>query len=134
MKKIKNIILPSIMIFAISFLPAAITYAQATPSNSTGASNPTSDISSGVQAIGGGNAGQSDFNKAITTVVNVLLYLLGAISVIMIVIGGIRYATSNGDSSAVQSAKNTIMYAVIGVVVALIAYAIVNFVIAQFKK
>jgi multisubunit Na+/H+ antiporter MnhB subunit len=64
--------------------------------------------------------------------VNVLLFILGAVAVIMIVIGGIKYTTSNGDASSVTSAKNTIMYAVVGLIVALMAYAIVNFVIQQF--
>lgn len=69
---------------------------------------------------------------SIKDVVNVMLFAIGAIAVIMIVIGGIKYTLSNGDSSAVTSAKNTIMYAVIGLVVAILAYAIVNFVIDQF--
>lgn len=80
----------------------------------------------------GGTGGSTDIGEVIKTVVNVLLFILGAVAVIMIVIGGIRYAISQGDSSAVSSAKNTILYAVIGLVVALLAYAIVNFVIAQF--
>jgi hypothetical protein len=68
----------------------------------------------------------------ISTVTNVLLFIIGAISVIMIVIGGIKYTTSNGDSSAVTSAKNTILYAVVGLVLALLAYAVINFVVGQF--
>jgi hypothetical protein len=71
-------------------------------------------------------------NDTLKTIVNTLLFIIGAISVIMIVIGGIKYTTSNGDSSAVTSAKNTILYAVIGLVIALMAYAIVNFVLGQF--
>lgn len=66
------------------------------------------------------------------TITNVLLYIIGAISVIMLIIGGIRYTVSNGDSAAVTSAKNTILYAVIGIVVAILAYALVNFVITSF--
>ena len=66
------------------------------------------------------------------TVTNVLLFLVGSIAVIMMVVGGFKYVVSNGDSNAVQSAKNTIMYAVIGLVVAIIAYAVVRFVIIQF--
>jgi len=65
-------------------------------------------------------------------IVNLLLYVIGAVAVIMIVVGGIKYVVSNGDSSAVTSAKNTIFYAVIGIVVAILAYAIVNFVITSF--
>jgi len=67
------------------------------------------------------------------TITNVLLYIIGAISVIMLIIGGIRYTVSNGDSAAVTSAKNTILYAVIGIVVAILAYALVNFVITSFS-
>ena len=65
-------------------------------------------------------------------VTNVLLFIIGAISVIMLIIGGIRYTISQGDSSAVTSAKNTILYAIIGLVVAILAYAAVNFVITNF--
>ncbi len=67
------------------------------------------------------------------TVVNTMLFILGIVAVIMIVIGGIRYVVSNGDSAAVAGAKNTILYAVIGLVVAILAYAIVNFVVTTFK-
>jgi hypothetical protein len=66
------------------------------------------------------------------TIVNILLFILGAIAVIVIVISGIRYATSGGDSSAVKGAKDTILYAVVGLIVAILAYAIVNFVLGQF--
>ena len=68
------------------------------------------------------------------TITNVLLFVIGAISVIMLIIGGIRYVVSGGDSSAVTSAKNTILYAVIGIVVAILAYAMVNFVITSFTE
>ena len=68
-----------------------------------------------------------------TTITNVLLYVIGAISVIMLIIGGIRYVVSGGDSGAVTSAKNTIMYAIIGIIVALLAYALVNFVLTSLS-
>lgn len=67
----------------------------------------------------------------LTNVINTLIFLIGAISVIMIVIGGLRYTTSGGDSSSVTSAKNTVLYAVIGLIVAISAYAIVNFVLTR---
>lgn len=66
------------------------------------------------------------------TVTNVLLFLIGAVSVIMLVVGGFRYVLSSGDSTAVANAKNTILYSVVGIVVALLAYAIVNFVVSSF--
>jgi hypothetical protein len=66
------------------------------------------------------------------TITNVLLFIIGAISVIMLIIGGVRYVVSGGDQSAVTAAKNTILYAVVGIVVAILAYALVNFVITSF--
>jgi hypothetical protein len=63
---------------------------------------------------------------------SVLLFIVGAIAVIMIVIGGLRYVVSGGDATQVQSAKNTILYALVGVIVAILAYAAVNFVIGSF--
>ena len=66
------------------------------------------------------------------TITNVLLFVVGAISVIMLIIGGIRYVVSGGDSTAVQGAKNTILYAIVGIVICLLAYAVVSFVIGSF--
>lgn len=74
-----------------------------------------------------------DAKPMITAVINTILLVLGIIAVVIIVIGGIRYTLSGGDSSAVQSAKNTILYAVVGLVIAMLAFAIVNFVIARLK-
>ena len=65
----------------------------------------------------------------IRNVINILLWAIGIVSVIMIIIGGFRYVTSNGDSSQVTAAKNTIMYSVIGLIIAIFAYGIVNFVV-----
>jgi hypothetical protein len=64
-------------------------------------------------------------------IVNVALFLIGAISVIMIIYGGIRYTISGGEAKNVTAAKDTILYAVVGLVVAILAYAVVNFVIAK---
>ena len=68
------------------------------------------------------------------TITNVLLFIIGAVSVIMLIIGGIRYTTSQGDQTAVQNAKNTILYSIVGIVVALLAYAAVNFVLTSFAS
>lgn len=68
------------------------------------------------------------------TVVNILLFVVGAVAVIMLIIGGIRYVVSGGDQGAVTSAKNTILYAIVGIVVAFLAYALVNFVITQLSN
>ena len=68
------------------------------------------------------------------TVTNILLFLVGAISVIMLIIGGFRYVVSGGDSAAVEGAKNTILYAIVGIVVAFLAYAAVDFVIESLNQ
>ena len=68
------------------------------------------------------------------TVTKVLLFVIGAVSVIMLIIGGIRYTISQGDSTAVTSAKNTILYSIIGLIVAILAYAAVTFVIDSFAN
>lgn len=68
-------------------------------------------------------------NGILTNVINLLLTVIGIIAVIMIIVGGIRYTTSNGDASQTKSAQNTILYAVVGLVIAIMAYAIVRFVV-----
>lgn len=93
-----------------------------------------SSIQDGANAAKGNGQQESlDGDEGVfKTVTNVMLYIIGAISVIMLIIGGIRYVVSGGESSAVTGAKNTILYAVIGIIVAIVAYAVVNFVITSF--
>ena len=88
-------------------------------------------IYDGVQAAYGAGMPTSLFGATgvITLLVNILLFLVGAISVVMIMVGGLRYVISGGNSSAVTGAKNTILYAIVGVVVAFLGYAIINFVL-----
>ena len=70
--------------------------------------------------------GETKVKSTIGNVVNLLLMAVGAISIIMIVVGGILFALSNGDSSRVTKARNTVLYAAIGLIVSLLASAIVN--------
>lgn len=74
----------------------------------------------------------TDLMAQVKNVTNVLLLIVGVASVIMLIIGGLRYIFSGGSKEAVDGAKNTILYAVIGIVVALLAFAIVNFVLGRF--
>ena len=80
------------------------------------------------------NSGKTGVPKLVQNIINILLYAVAVISVIMIIIGGIRYTTSNGEASKVTSGKNTVMYAVIGLIVAIMAYAIVNFAVTWATK
>ena len=78
-----------------------------------------------------------DYSKPSNVVWNIvqfILLLLGGVAVIMIIIGGIQYATSQGESAAISKAKNTILYAVIGLVVALSAAGIVTFITNSILK
>jgi hypothetical protein len=71
----------------------------------------------------------TDLWTVISTGINFLLIAIGTLSVVMIIVGGIRYVTSGGNDKSVASAKNTILYAIIGLVIAGLAGAIVNFVL-----
>ena len=62
-------------------------------------------------------------------ILNAVYIIAGIVAIIAIIIGGLRYTVSNGDSSGIQAAKNTIMYAVAGLVVVIAAAAITDFVI-----
>jgi hypothetical protein len=73
-------------------------------------------------------------NGVFSIVANTLIFLVGAVAVIYLIIGGVRYVVSSGDSKAVESAKNTILYAIIGIVVAVISFALVSFVINALNK
>ncbi len=69
-----------------------------------------------------------------TTATNMLLFIIGALSVIMIIVGGIRYVVSGGNSAQVTAAKNTILYAIVGLVVAFLAYAAINFLLGSLTS
>jgi len=77
--------------------------------------------------------GSSDLNGTIHTVINVMLFIIGILSVIMIIFGGIRFVISRGKSEDVKSARDTIMYSIVGLVVAIVAYAIVQWVFSSLS-
>lgn len=68
----------------------------------------------------------------VSNIINAIVFVVGAVAVIMIVIGGLRYILANGDQSQITSAKNTILYSVIGLIIAVTAGGIVNFVLGRF--
>ena len=71
---------------------------------------------------------------AFRQITNTILYIVGVIAVIMLIIGGIRYVISGGDAKKVTDAKNTVLYAIIGLIIAFLAFAIVNFVITSLPS
>lgn len=76
--------------------------------------------------------GSDQVESLAQNITSILLWILGAVAVIMIVIGGFKYVTSNGDSNSIQSAKNTILYSVIGLAVAMLGQVIVLYVVQWF--
>jgi len=73
----------------------------------------------------------NDFNSLAKRVIDIFSIVVGAVSVIMIIIGGFRYIISGGDSNGVTGAKNTILYAIVGLVIVLFAQVIVRFVLTN---
>lgn len=72
-------------------------------------------------------------DATVQAVVAAVFLIIGALSVTFIIIGGYRYIVSAGDPSNVKQAKNTILYAVVGLVVTIVSFAVVQLVIGLFK-
>ncbi|MBQ3348363.1 hypothetical protein IJJ36_04010 [Candidatus Saccharibacteria bacterium] len=81
------------------------------------------------KASGCPGADTYDLGESIINIINGVLLVLGLVAVIVIIVGGVQYMTSSGDAGKTQKAKNTILYAVIGLVICALSVAIVNFVI-----
>ncbi|OGL32235.1 hypothetical protein A3F64_01530 [Candidatus Saccharibacteria bacterium RIFCSPHIGHO2_12_FULL_42_8] len=124
LKRIKNTLLS---ISAIVFLSGVGTVCITPP---YALADTKKEVQTAVDDLSDGHVdGTNKIKSTIRDVINIMLFLIGMIAVLMIVIAGFRFVTSNGDSNTVSSAKNTIIYAVIGIVVAVMAYAIVNFIL-----
>lgn len=78
-----------------------------------------------------GGEAESKVNDIITLVINVFSVVVGVIAVIMIIVGGLKYITSGGDSGNITSAKNTILYAIVGLVIVALSQIIVKFVLSK---
>lgn len=82
----------------------------------------------GLGSSGCSSSADGTVESIIETVVNILSFVVGVAAVIMVIIGGFKYITSGGDSNSISSAKNTIQYAIIGLVLVALAQGIVQFV------
>jgi phosphotransferase system glucose/maltose/N-acetylglucosamine-specific IIC component len=125
MKKIKNIILilGILMGLGMTFMPVGVGAA-------TDVFKPCTEELKDTAVCSGKD--DDDFGDFLKLLVNNLLFILGSIAVLVVIYGGITYSMSAGDPALVTKAKNTIIYAVVGLIVAISAYAVVNFVIKQF--
>jgi len=81
-----------------------------------------------------GTENDTNLEGNVTGIINAVIGVLGILAVVVIILGGIQYMTSNGDSGKVKKAKDTILYGIIGLVIVILSAAIVNFVIANVAK
>ena len=81
-----------------------------------------------------GGAASNSLEQTIISIINAVIGVLGLVAVVIIIIGGINYMMSSGEAAKVKKAKDTILYGVIGLVICVLAFAIVNFVIANIIK
>lgn len=127
MRKIKKIILGLAVAMGFSgLLRAPTTYAYiCAPGSARGRANVSSPAECAQPKE------EREVGSSVAQIINVVLSVLGVIAVLVIVIGGIMYATSAGDTAKVVRAKNVIQYAIIGLIISLLAWAIVNFVLGS---
>jgi hypothetical protein len=81
-------------------------------------------------AFGGLDANEK-LNRIISEIINFFSVIIGVIAVLMIIVGGFRYIISGGDTGNVTSAKNTILYAIIGLIIVVFAQVIVKFILSK---
>ena len=121
-EKVKTLLFAGVLVVAGVGLAALPAFAANTPGS----------VSNGLNAAvnGSGLSNQSvSVDSVAKNVVNALLYIIGILAVIMIIVGGVMYTTSAGDQAKVTKAKNIIIYGLVGLVIAILAYAIVSFVL-----
>lgn len=134
MNKLKNFAMALALAFTGVFGAALISggevYAATTCPNGTGTYE-HSIAECGVNSVQDPNQPEPDLMTTIKNVINAVLGVVGVLAVIVIIIGGIYFIISQGDSAKITRARNTILYGVVGLIVALLAFAIVNFVLSS---
>ncbi len=91
----------------------------------------STNVPDSVKEAAGCNSNTDSLQSAITNILSAIIGVAGLVSVAYIIVGGIQYMTSSGDSSKTEKAKKTILYALIGLVVCALSFAIVNFAISR---
>lgn len=123
---IARIIASFLIICGLSMVPVAAS-AQVNPFQNC--AQGVANDSTVCNAVKGGTGGLFGPNSIWNRILNTLTFVIGAIAVLMVIVGALRYALSAGDQGSVTGAKNTIIYALIALIVAIMANAIVNFVL-----
>lgn len=132
MNKIKKIItgLAAIVALALPFAVPSFAGAQEIEKNlQCGANLKFDNPPEGCETDTAGNTAGERVDQIVSQIINILSLAVGVVAVVMIIIGGFKYVTSGGDSGNVTGAKNTILYAVVGLVVVALAQVIVQFVV-----
>lgn len=129
----KNIIKAIVGILVVPVIAACGMAPIASAVDPAPATETYSSIKESADAVKAGDQAGSLFGDdgIFIKITNTALFLVGAISVVMLIYGGIRYTVSGGESGAVTNAKNTILYAIVGIVISVVAYAVVQFVVNQ---
>ena len=91
------------------------------------------EAQNGAKLVDGGGSAKQDLPDIITTIINVMLFIAAALAVIMIIYGSIRFMTAHGNEKQVESARLIVTYSVIGLIIAILAYALVTFIFDRFK-
>ena len=125
--------LSSLLIFAAPLAVSGVASADSTGNLNLGSNACTGSNGqlSGSNTAGCGSTGVSTFEKYVKFALNLLSIIVGIAAVIMIIIAGLKYVTSGGKDESVKSAKNTILYAIIGLVIVALAQIIVHFVLTE---
>lgn len=89
-----------------------------------------SQIESAVNEVGG-NENKTDAKGFIGNIIKTMFFIVGVLAVIVIIFAGVTFVVSAGNSQTIQKARTTIIYAVVGLVVSILSYAIVNFVVSS---
>jgi len=127
LKRFRILLLAPFFITAFGLTPALASADCATPGSPAEAIQCGTDNAAGVP--GTTKSPAKTIDDTIANIINLISMAVGAVAVIMIIVGGFRYITSGGNQEGVKSAKNTVIYALIGLVIVALAQVIVKFVL-----
>ena len=136
-KKIKTILFSALAATALlvpAMVPATAYAVTATGDLQTNLCSGTDLTLSGTGNCTDTEGAKSTIDNTISLALNIFSSIVGIIAVVMIIVGGVKYITSQGESANITSAKNTILYALVGLVVVALAQVIVRFVLGRFVQ
>ncbi len=90
-------------------------------------------IKDGISSVDPGGTTSSSLPETIKTILNIMLYIIGVLCVVMIIYGGISYVLSAGAADKAKKARDTVVYSVVGLVIAIVAFSLVQWVVSVLK-